>query len=188
MLQCWNEEAKKRPTFTQLRAHFDAMLLDGRKDAYIDLQIDVEQPHYQKDHLQVSPALKRKSQLSIADIQAFMHELEKSPSFKSTSSLVQGSPLHPRVSFLGTSPSHERLKSSRPVSMLAPRSPEHTQPMNPYVDDPSNLARAFPTTTTLAVSSSSQLTSGATSEVNLPASTEGGEGPANIHITVTSEP
>lgn len=187
MLQCWVEEAKKRPTFTQLRAKFDAMLLDGRKDAYIDLRIDFEQPHYQKDQLQVSPALKRRSQLSIADIQAFMSELEKSPSCKSTSSFVQGSPRHSRLSLLGASPSHERSKLSRPSSMLAPRASEHTQPMNPYVDDPSNLARGLAPTTARAVSSSPRM-SRVNSEVNLPGSTEGRERPTNIHITITSEP
>ena len=185
MLECWNEDARKRPTFTQLRANFDAMLLDGHKDAYIDLQIDTEKPYYKKDQLQVSPGLKRKSQLSIADVQVFMHEFKKSPSHNSASSLAQGSPLLPRVSFIGASPSHDHeRKSSRPTSMLVPRAPEHTQPMNPYVDDPSKLARTFATTLSVP---KNQLVSRANSEGNLPASAEG-EGPASIRITITPEP
>ena len=39
MLACWNEQSKERPTFKELRAKFDAMLLAEKKDMYIALFI-----------------------------------------------------------------------------------------------------------------------------------------------------
>ena len=49
MLACWNGEPQNRPTFTDLRSKFDAMLVAERKDAYIDLRIDNDKPYYQLD-------------------------------------------------------------------------------------------------------------------------------------------
>lgn len=49
MLMCWNEEPQRRPTFTELRAKFDAMLLAEKKDPYIDLRIDNDKPYYRLD-------------------------------------------------------------------------------------------------------------------------------------------
>ena len=49
MLACWNGEPQNRPTFTDLRSKFDAMLVAERKDAYIDLRIDGDKPYYRLD-------------------------------------------------------------------------------------------------------------------------------------------
>ena len=141
MLECWNEETKKRPSFTQLRAKFDAMLLAERKDAYIDLQIDADKPYYKsvpddsQEFLRVSPMHKRKSKLSV-DEQT--EEFERSPNHKSNS--IPGSPRFPRSparqSPFSRSPS-PGIKSSRPSSTLLSKSEQ--QPMNQYVDEPSKL-------------------------------------------------
>ena len=47
MLVCWNEQPKERPTFKELRAKFDAMLLAEKKDMYIALCIDESKSYYQ---------------------------------------------------------------------------------------------------------------------------------------------
>ena len=46
---CWNEQPKERPTFKELRAKFDAMLLAEKKDnvPHITLCIDKRKPYYQ---------------------------------------------------------------------------------------------------------------------------------------------
>ena len=46
MLICWNEQPKERPTFKELRAEFDAMLLAEKKDTYIALCIDESKSYY----------------------------------------------------------------------------------------------------------------------------------------------
>ena len=46
---CWNEDPKTRPSFSELRARFDSMLLAERKDAYIDLRINSDKPYYLLD-------------------------------------------------------------------------------------------------------------------------------------------
>ena len=46
---CWNEDPRKRPTFKELRATFDSMLLAEREDAYIDLRINNDKPYYMLD-------------------------------------------------------------------------------------------------------------------------------------------
>ena len=47
MLQCWQEEPMDRPSFSQLRSSFSAMLQAGSADEYIDLQVNEEAPYYQ---------------------------------------------------------------------------------------------------------------------------------------------
>lgn len=46
---CWVEDPWKRPTFTDLRARFDAMLLAERNNEYIDLRINNDKPYYRLD-------------------------------------------------------------------------------------------------------------------------------------------
>lgn len=51
MLQCWSEEPKERPNFSQVRATFDSLISAQQGDAvsYIDLMtLDLEQPYYSK--------------------------------------------------------------------------------------------------------------------------------------------
>lgn len=141
MLECWNEEARKRPSFSELRAKFDALLLNEGNDAYIVLQIDTEKPYYKmepsdsKDFLNVSPLpSRRRSQLSV-DSQ--LHEAEKPPS-NSTSASLQGSPL-PSKKLHG----HQSLLSSASPSSQPPRPTSlhllfsEQQQSNPYVEEPS---------------------------------------------------
>ena len=163
MLECWQDEPRKRPTFTQLRAKFDAMLLAERKDAYIDLQIDTNKPYYKME-----------------GSRDFLHEPEKSPSHKSSS--LQGSPHLSRASSSRwtpvRSPSFREMSprpSSRPVSLLMLRSEQ----MNQYVDEPAKLG-AMLTVPKTAVGLRRA------SAGNLQPSEEG-EGPG-ILITITPEP
>ena len=48
MLMCWKDQPKERPTFKELRAKFDAMLLAEKKNTYITLSgIDESKSYYQ---------------------------------------------------------------------------------------------------------------------------------------------
>ena len=49
MIMCWVEDPWKRPTFSDLRAKFDAMLLAERNNEYIDLRINSDKPYYRLD-------------------------------------------------------------------------------------------------------------------------------------------
>ena len=54
MLMCWNEQAQERPSFSDLRSKFEAMLLEDKNDEYIDFhRIDQSKLYYQ----QFSPAM-----------------------------------------------------------------------------------------------------------------------------------
>jgi len=144
MLGCWNEEPSKRPTFSQLRASFDALLLAERKDAYIILQVDTEKPYYKMDASDskeflhaASLSANRKSQLSI-DVPVY--DIEKPASSHAFIS-PQGSPqpsnnFHGHRSPLSLSPCHENSpQPPRPASMHLTRSEQPV--VNPYVDEPS---------------------------------------------------
>ena len=45
---CWNEQSQERPSFSELRSKFDAMLLADKKDEYIDLHFDQSKFYYQQ--------------------------------------------------------------------------------------------------------------------------------------------
>ena len=47
MLDCWQENPASRPSFTQLKAMFDAMLLESKEYIQFD-NIDTKQPYYLK--------------------------------------------------------------------------------------------------------------------------------------------
>ena len=49
MRMCWVEDPWKRPTFSDLRSKFDAMLLAERNNEYIDLRINNDKPYYRLD-------------------------------------------------------------------------------------------------------------------------------------------
>lgn len=63
MLECWNEQPSKRPSFTRIKAMFDTMLLAEKKEAYIDLQFHLDEPYYRMEleepsHSHVPPQIK----------------------------------------------------------------------------------------------------------------------------------
>ncbi len=46
MLSCWNESPRLRPSFVDLKATFDSLLLAGRKDDYIEFSFDTMKLSY----------------------------------------------------------------------------------------------------------------------------------------------
>ena len=46
MQKCWVADNRKRPSFTELRATFDAMLSNAQNATYIDLNVDEMLPYY----------------------------------------------------------------------------------------------------------------------------------------------
>ena len=62
MLICWNEQPKERPTFKELRAKFDAMLLAEQNDMYIALCIDESKMYYQN----LTPAITNDIKISVS--------------------------------------------------------------------------------------------------------------------------
>ena len=61
MLICWNEQPKERPTFKELRAKFDTMLLAEKNDTYIALCIDENKSYYQESQ---TPGIATKDEIS----------------------------------------------------------------------------------------------------------------------------
>ena len=54
MLICWNKHPKERPTFKELRAKFDTMLLAEKNDTYIVLCIDENKSYYQESQTPIA--------------------------------------------------------------------------------------------------------------------------------------
>ena len=46
MQKCWEADHRKRPSFSELRATFDAMLTNAQNATYIDLNVDEMLPYY----------------------------------------------------------------------------------------------------------------------------------------------
>ena len=61
MLICWNEHPKERPTFKELRAKFDTMLLAEKNDTYIALCVDESKSYYQESQTPVTTKDEEKS-------------------------------------------------------------------------------------------------------------------------------
>ena len=127
MLECWNENPTKRPSFTKIKNKFDTLLLDGRRDAYIAIQMDHNKPYYNTD-------------LDLEDA-SHLHPFAKFHYGSQTSLSVQGSPLtrklsqessFPRSRSPSISPAHEKVVRSS--SMIIDRG---EQKQNAYTDDPS---------------------------------------------------
>ena len=136
MLQCWLEDPSKRPTFAQLRARFDSMLLAEKKDTYIDLQIDASKPYYQAERLDSKETDEKPSKWGSQDsIKSLL---------KTSSEIIPARsdpPTHysPDVqqdgqrSLRSLSPGTSNDKAQRPVSLQLLS--EHRS-INHYVDDP----------------------------------------------------
>ena len=112
MLMCWNEEPRKRPTFSELRARFDAMLLAERKDAYIDLRIDNDKPYYRLD----TSATKAANGLCLSPNPSH-HSFIPSPGFGSKE--CSPKPLHTP----DFSPGHKSQASCCSSAQASPRKP-----------------------------------------------------------------
>ena len=111
MLECWQEEPGKRPTFSKLRARFDSMLLAEKKETYIDLQIDASKPYYNPEA----------SECELKQNDGFLHVAAKSS--KSSSRVSITSPFH----YKGKSPSHSNC-SDPPAILRGQRAPRSLSP------------------------------------------------------------
>ena len=164
MLKCWNEDFHKRPTFADLRAKFDALLLADRSDEYIDLRIDNEKPYYmletsvtlaESGNLRSSPVPGNNSILlsEFANKELSPKPLptpDFSPSHKSQQSSLSvhdqfsqtsKSCIAPaNLSSNGTERRQGEQQNGRPASLLLPREQEKREMQNHYVDEPSRAA------------------------------------------------
>ena len=136
MLQCWLEEPSKRPTFAQLRARFDSMLLAEKKDTYIDLQIDASKPYYQAEWSDSKETDEKPSKWGSQDsIKSLLNaSSEMIPaSFDPPTNCSPMVQLHGQRSLQSLSTGTDNDKAQRPVSLqfLSDR-----RNINNYVDDP----------------------------------------------------
>ena len=154
MLMCWNEEPWKRPTFTELRSRFDAMLLADGKEEYIDLRIDHSKLYYQ----QIIPATKKKDADGLSadtDHRTSLTGKECSPKHPTAPALSPGHTSHHgdqanSREYLIMEQAHvcsgrsERDQTyenvGRPVSMYLSREHDRSERQNPYVAEPSRVA------------------------------------------------
>ena len=138
MLECWSRHPKKRPPFAEIKAKFDTMLMAGRKDAYIDLQFDLDSPYYTMDPeapslLSSSP---RTNHLSVDTEPLLKTSLSQgSSSPRASPALSCRISIRKAISSLSRSPSpspaHE--KPWRPSSMILAKR-EHRE--NKYITEP----------------------------------------------------
>lgn len=144
MLECWQEDAGKRPTFSQLKAQFESMLLAENKETYIDLQIDTSKPYYQPEG---GPDSNTKPGNNNPNLQAkpsghkspFHATPEKSPSHSNFSG---------RISPSAATRGERSPRSLSPVppqkKQPRPRSLQLTEPnANHYVEDPAAARRSL---------------------------------------------
>ena len=140
MLECWSEHPKGRPSFAQIRAKFDTMLMASKKDAYIDLQFDFDQPYYRMDpddpsSLQVPPLDKHQSRTSLDSKQLGSMSLKSLATPLSTPLASRRASIQKAIMSLSHSSSSSSThgKAWRPSSMTIP---DKTQMENKYVAEP----------------------------------------------------
>lgn len=160
MLMCWNELPQKRPTFTELRAKFDAMLLADKNEHYIDLRIDQNKSYYQLVTKPSTEDIANGSVHSSSHVNGhcslsekeFSHSISPKTSFLSPTGLKsQRSSSADQVFFKQCIDSEQGVEGNesdqtyrntgRPVSMYLSRE-EKRERENPYVDDPSSTMAA----------------------------------------------
>ena len=161
MLKCWDELPQKRPTFAELRAKFDAMLLADRNEEYIDLRIDQSKLYYQLlttkgDSCSQSSAVSLHHHHSHTDGEYSPSKSPKSsfltsasPALKSRCNNSTGhvnrrhnsdSEETCRNAANGSERDRLYVNSGRPVSMYLSREQDKKDRENPYVDEPSRRA------------------------------------------------
>lgn len=117
MLECWNEDPEDRPTFSQLRTKFGTLILAGKDDLYIDLQVDEMKPYYlvkEEEEKKDGSSSSSSSEESIASIEQIK---EKS----SDKEVLKPKPSNPYVE----SPSQKTQPSSSTANLRRP--PELTE-------------------------------------------------------------
>ena len=104
MLKCWNDQPKKRPTFKELRAKFDAMLLAEKKSKYIALCIDESQSDYA--NTQQSLTLPTTANILVTADKSFLSTSKKFT--YTTQSSISLDKAHSIMGMLGHCDSHSR--------------------------------------------------------------------------------
>lgn len=161
---CWNELPQRRPTFGELRAKFDAMLLADRNEDYIDLRIDHSKLYYQlvttalptAEDKEYSPGPINKTQAS-TNLSASCSGLKSPSTFGSAGQVYskqclsdtdQGQALGGTTCAHGGGEAERNARdriyenTGRPVSMYLSRDQDKKDRENPYVDEPSSKMAA----------------------------------------------
>ena len=101
MLECWNEDPQDRPMFSQLRTKFGSLILAGKDDLYIDLEVDEMKPYYlikEEEEKKEGSSSSSGSEASIASIEQIkgkkreQEELKAKPSNPYVEAPVQPAP------------------------------------------------------------------------------------------------
>ena len=161
MLMCWNELPQKRPTFTELRAKFDVMLLADKKEHYIDLRIDQNKMYYQLVTTTSTEDIANGSAQSSSNAHGhgslsekeFSHSTSPKTSFLSPTGLKSHRSSSADQVFSkqyidseqgveGNETDQTYRNTGRPVSMYLTRDEEKRERQNPYVDEPSSTMAA----------------------------------------------
>ena len=82
MLECWHEDPHDRPTFNELRSKFGALLLAGKDDLYIDLEVDERKDYYTVKEEEEEESHDRRSSTSSEDSIDSLKKFKKKESIK----------------------------------------------------------------------------------------------------------
>ena len=145
MLDCWLENPASRPTFTQLKAKFDTMLLANNQYIQFD-GINIHEPYYNNTDTDASSGRRStEDESSIMPVNISTSEFESSSdsSIRDTDTSCKASTL----SLVSLTLNNESASSSSSYDVLRPKLTEvciipesSSQPIpNPYVDTPTKL-------------------------------------------------
>lgn len=123
MLECWNEDPQDRPTFPDLRTKFGALLIAGKEDQYISLEVDEMKPCYNVQEEEEEESSRRERSSSEESIDKIKGKKEEHKELKTK-------PSNPYVDH----PARQPLQSqtSQPASMHSQPSLQ-SQPSQPAV-------------------------------------------------------